>query len=211
MSTITVEMNEVIACPVGQAFERATDLDHYEDWMPRSGVFRSSRQTSAGPMAAGTTFIDRGRMGTFAGDVVEFAPPSRVVYRERLRWLGRPALEARIRYEFRAIAGRYSRPPRRRVRAARLLPDHAADGEDDRPRGAQADARRSQESTRGGAGPGPQDGGLSGEPPRRPRRRFASLMPFEHGHAPSWVERRHASDQGDRSCRRSTSSGSSWS
>ena len=105
MSTITVEMNEVIACPVGQAFVRATDLDHYEDWMPRSGVFRSSRQTSAGPMAAGTTFIDRGRMGTFAGDVVEFAPPSRVVYRERLRWLGRPVLEARIRYEFRATPG----------------------------------------------------------------------------------------------------------
>ena len=102
MSNVRVEMDEVVACSVAQAFAQATDLDHFEDWMPGRGVFKSSKQTSAGPVAIGTTFTDRGRMGTFDGDVVELAPPSKVVYRERLRWFGRPVLEARIVYEFRA-------------------------------------------------------------------------------------------------------------
>ena len=105
MSKIRVEMTEFVACPAWETFARATDLDHYEDWMPRRGVFKSSRQTSSGPMAVGTTFTDHGRMGTFAGEVVEFAPAVRVVYQERLRWFGRQALDGRISYEFRATPG----------------------------------------------------------------------------------------------------------
>jgi uncharacterized protein YndB with AHSA1/START domain len=101
MNKVRVEMDEVVVCSVPRAFARATDLDHFEDWMPRNGIFRSCRQTSAGPMAAGTIFTDRGRMGSFDGDVIEFQSPSRVVYRERLRWFGRQVMEARISYEFR--------------------------------------------------------------------------------------------------------------
>ena len=73
MSKIRVEMKEFVACPVWEAFARATDLDHFEEWMPRRGVFKSSRQTSPGPMAVGTPFTDHGRMGTFDGEVLEYA------------------------------------------------------------------------------------------------------------------------------------------
>jgi uncharacterized protein YndB with AHSA1/START domain len=105
MSKIRVEMKEFVACSVSEAFARATDLDHFEDWMPRRGVFKSSRQTSPGPMAVGTTFTDHGRMGTSDGEVLEYAPATRVVYRERLRWFGRQALDVRISYEFRSTPG----------------------------------------------------------------------------------------------------------
>ncbi len=102
MSGVRVEIDEIISCPVDKAFERATDLPHYEDWMPHNGIFKKSSQLSAGPMGEGTEFLDKGRMGTFHGDVAEFKKPSRVVFDERLRWFGAPAVEARPQYEFRA-------------------------------------------------------------------------------------------------------------
>jgi uncharacterized protein YndB with AHSA1/START domain len=90
----------VIECPVAQVFERTIDLSHYADWMPRSGVFKKSSQTSPGPLSLGATYLDQGRMGTFRGSVVEFQRPSRVVFEERLRWFGMPMIEARLQYEF---------------------------------------------------------------------------------------------------------------
>jgi len=103
MSGVRAEIDEIIDCTVEQAFERAIDLSHYSDWMPRNGVFKKSIQTSDGPVGLGTEFVDQGRMGTFRGDVVEFHRPSRVVFNETLRWFGRPVVEARLQYEFRAV------------------------------------------------------------------------------------------------------------
>ncbi len=100
MSAVRVEVDEVIERPVEQVFERAIDLSHYSDWMPRTGVFKRSSQTSNGPVGLGTTFIDQGRMGTFRGQIVEFERPSRVVFEETLRWFRSPVVEARLRYEF---------------------------------------------------------------------------------------------------------------
>jgi uncharacterized protein YndB with AHSA1/START domain len=103
MSSVRVEIDEIIECPVERAFERATDLSHYADWMPHGGVFKRSSQLSDGPVGPGTKYIDQGRLGRFRGGVAEFQKPSRVVFDERLRWFGARAIEARIEYEFRAV------------------------------------------------------------------------------------------------------------
>jgi hypothetical protein len=67
MSTVRVERDEVIACQPEQAFERATDLARYAEWMPRTGVFKSCSHISDDPVRLGTTYVDRGRMGAFQG------------------------------------------------------------------------------------------------------------------------------------------------
>ena len=100
MSRVRVEIDEVIARPIEQVFERATDLSQYADWMPHTGVFRKCSDVSEGPVRLGTTYVDQGRMGSFRGEISEFERPSRVVYKETLRWFGTPVVVGRIEYEF---------------------------------------------------------------------------------------------------------------
>ena len=100
MSGTRVEIDEVIARPIDQVFERATDLEQYAEWMPHTGVFRTCSDVSEGPVRLGTTYLDKGRMGSFRGEVSEFDRPSRVVYTETLRWFGAPVVVARIEYKF---------------------------------------------------------------------------------------------------------------
>jgi uncharacterized protein YndB with AHSA1/START domain len=96
---ISVELNMVIARPIGDVFGRLVEISEYSRWMPKLGVFIRSGQISEGPVGAGTTYYDKGRMGTFAGEIVEFNAPTRVAFKEKLRWLGVPVMEARPEYE----------------------------------------------------------------------------------------------------------------
>lgn len=105
MSMVKVERNERIEAPIGQVFDQATDLERFNEWMPKNGVFRSCELITSGPVGSGTAYVDRGLMGTFAGEVIEHERPSRVVYRERLRWLGRPVADVLITYQFRPAPG----------------------------------------------------------------------------------------------------------
>src|SRR4030095_10543639 len=56
--------------------------------MHRTGLFRRCDQTSDGPLGLGTTYFDATRMGTFRGEVTDYQPPSRIGFRETLRWFG---------------------------------------------------------------------------------------------------------------------------
>ena len=94
-----VELNTVVARPIEDVFGRLTDLPGYSRWMPKLGVFGRCDQTLEGPVGVGTTYYDRGRMGTFRGEIVEFRAPTRVAFRESLRWLGVKVMEARPAYE----------------------------------------------------------------------------------------------------------------
>lgn len=91
MSRVRVEIDEVIARSIEQVFERATDLSHYADWMPRTGVFRNCDHVSEGPVRLGTAYLDHSRMGSFRGEISEFERPSRVVFKQTLRWFGAPS------------------------------------------------------------------------------------------------------------------------
>jgi uncharacterized protein YndB with AHSA1/START domain len=96
---LRVELNTVIARPIDDVFGRLTEISEYSRWMPKLGMFIKSSQTSEGPVGVGTTYYDKGWMGTFVGEIVEFHAPTRVAFREKLRWLGVTVMEARPEYE----------------------------------------------------------------------------------------------------------------
>lgn len=102
-----VEVDTTIDRPVEDVFERLTRISEYPSWLPRSIVFTTCRQTSQGPVGRGTTYDDVTTLGTLRGEVCDVAAPSRVVFRETLRWLGRTVMDARMEYVLRpAAAGR---------------------------------------------------------------------------------------------------------
>lgn len=96
-----VEVDATIDRPVEDVFERLVRVSDYPRWLPPSLVFTSCRQTSEGPVGAGTTYEDVTKMGTLVGEVDDFAAPVRVAFRETLRWLGRAVFEARMMYSLR--------------------------------------------------------------------------------------------------------------
>ena len=96
---IKVELDTVIERPISDVFGQLTDLSDYSRWMRKLGIFVKSEQTSEGPVGVGTTYKDTGLMGTFRGEVVEFQAPTRVVFKQTVRWLGLPVMEARPGYE----------------------------------------------------------------------------------------------------------------
>lgn len=97
-TTVRYESRTTINRPIAEVFARLADLDHYGTWMHRTGLFRHCGQTSDGPLGKGTAYFDATRMGTFRGEVTDFQPPSRIAFRETLRWFGSDLSEARPEY-----------------------------------------------------------------------------------------------------------------
>ena len=97
-TTVRYEARTTVARPIADVFARLADLDGYRTWMRRTGLFRRSGQTSDGPLGEGTTYFDATRMGTFRGQITEYQPPSRIAFRETLRWFGSDMMEARPEY-----------------------------------------------------------------------------------------------------------------
>ena len=96
---VRVELDMSIARPIDDVFGRLTDLSDYSRWMPTLAVFIRSGQTSEGPVGVGTTYYDKGWMGTFRGEIAEFQAPTRIAFKEKLQWLGVTVMEARPEYE----------------------------------------------------------------------------------------------------------------
>jgi uncharacterized protein YndB with AHSA1/START domain len=101
-STVRYESRTTIDASIGDVFARLADLEGYRSWMRRTGLFRQSGQTSDGPLGEGTEYFDASRMGTFRGEVTDFRPPSRIAFRETLRWFGSDLMEARPEYSLEA-------------------------------------------------------------------------------------------------------------
>ena len=97
-SVVRFESRAVIQRPVSEVFERLADLPGYRGWMHRTGLFRGCSLTSEAPIRQGTTYVDSTRMGRFDGEVIEFVPPTRIAFRETLRWFGSPMSQARPEY-----------------------------------------------------------------------------------------------------------------
>jgi uncharacterized protein YndB with AHSA1/START domain len=97
-TTVRYEARTTIERSIGDVFARLADLDGYGTWMHRTGLFRRCGQTSDGPLGLGTTYFDATRMGTFRGEVTDYQPPSRIGFRETLRWFGSDMTEARAEY-----------------------------------------------------------------------------------------------------------------
>jgi uncharacterized protein YndB with AHSA1/START domain len=101
-SIVRFESTTVIRAPVDDVFERLADLPGYGRWMHRTGLFRRCGVTSEAPVRLGTTYADATRMGTFAGEVTEFVPPTRIAFLETLRWFGSPVTRARPEFSLEA-------------------------------------------------------------------------------------------------------------
>jgi uncharacterized protein YndB with AHSA1/START domain len=96
-STVRYESRTTIDRTIEEVFARLADLPAYSSWMHRTGLFRRCDQTSDGPVGKGTEYFDATRMGTYRGEVTDFEWPSRIGFRESLRWFG-AVMEARPAY-----------------------------------------------------------------------------------------------------------------
>ncbi len=81
MGDVELEIQRTVAAPIGEVFARLADIEGHNAWVPgRGSILRGTRQTSPGPVAAGTTYEDRTRMGTMPGEIAELDSPRRIVY-----------------------------------------------------------------------------------------------------------------------------------
>jgi len=105
-TTVRYETRTTVDRPISDVFARLVDLDGYRTWMRRTGLFRRAGKTSDGPVARGTAYFDATRMGTFHGEVTEYEPPTRIGFRETLRWFGTDLMQARPRFALEADGGK---------------------------------------------------------------------------------------------------------
>ena len=101
-TTVRYETHTTINRPINDVFALLADVDGYNTWMHRTGLFRRSGQTSDAPLRPGTAYFDATRMGTFHGEVTDYQPPTRIGFRETLRWFGHDLMEARPAYTLEA-------------------------------------------------------------------------------------------------------------
>ena len=81
MKPIEFELERTIAAPVESVFARIVDLDGWTMLMSGKGsMLRSTRQTSPGPVAVGTTYVDETSQGPTPGEVVELEEPRKVLF-----------------------------------------------------------------------------------------------------------------------------------
>lgn len=81
MGVIEFEMARVVHASIDDVFRRLADIEGHNAWMPRSGsILHRTEQTSPGPPAKGTTYLDRTRTGDMPGEIEEYEPPTLLVY-----------------------------------------------------------------------------------------------------------------------------------
>lgn len=81
MTDAELELTRTIRAPIEQVFARLADMEGHNQWMPKKGSMRRhTRQTSSGPAGLGTTYEDRTTVGLIPGEIVEFAPPRRILH-----------------------------------------------------------------------------------------------------------------------------------
>lgn len=96
--TIRVDIDRTIDAPIEDVFDRLVDLDAYDHWMSKDGLFRGTTKTSDGPISKGTEFRDSTRVGHLSGQVTEHEPPTRLAFRQTLSRRGSPIFESRPAY-----------------------------------------------------------------------------------------------------------------
>jgi uncharacterized protein YndB with AHSA1/START domain len=81
MRPIDFEIERTVRAPIEDVFARLIDIDGHNAWMAGTGsMLKQTRQTSPGPPAVGTTFVDETSQGTMPGDIVELEGPHTIVF-----------------------------------------------------------------------------------------------------------------------------------
>lgn len=95
---IRIELDTIIEAPIEEVFDCLTDLQGYNDWMPKSSLLIESTKSSDGPAGPGTKFSDRVKLGKAIGEITEFKRPTKVNFRQSVYFLGIKALDSRPAY-----------------------------------------------------------------------------------------------------------------
>jgi uncharacterized protein YndB with AHSA1/START domain len=74
----TIDIN----APSQKVFDVITDLQSYAQWLPDSTAFKGTTEVSESPVKLGTTYIEASPSGIRNGKVIEFSPPSKVVFHQ---------------------------------------------------------------------------------------------------------------------------------
>lgn len=96
---IKVYIEEKINRQKDQVFQYLTDLKGYNEWLPKKGFFRGTKQISTGMPKKGTEFFDYTIFGRFKGEITEFEPPVKIAFSQRLKIFGVLLMESRPEYE----------------------------------------------------------------------------------------------------------------
>lgn len=81
MGVVEFELTRLVPAGIEDVFARLADINGHNDWMPKTGtMLRSTRQTTPGAPALGTTFLDETTFGPTPGEIAEFRPPHTLVY-----------------------------------------------------------------------------------------------------------------------------------
>jgi len=81
MRPIEFEIERTVRAPIEDVFARLIDIDGHNAWMAgTASMLKQTRQTSPGPPAVGTTFVDETSQGSMPGEIVELEAPHTIVY-----------------------------------------------------------------------------------------------------------------------------------
>ena len=81
MRPIEFELERTIRAPIEDVFARLVDIEGHNDWMAGTrSMLRHTRQTSSGPPAVGTTFVDETSQGPMPGEIAELDAPHTIVF-----------------------------------------------------------------------------------------------------------------------------------
>ncbi|MFC7485444.1 hypothetical protein ACOCJ7_02870 [Knoellia sp. CPCC 206453] len=81
MGVIEFELERIVHAPIDDVFTRLADIEGHNKWMPgRGSIFKHTEQTSPGPPAKGTTYLDQTSVGPTPGEISEFERPTTLVY-----------------------------------------------------------------------------------------------------------------------------------
>lgn len=74
-----------INAPATKIFNVVVDLQAYSDWLPTSTSFPGITSISSSPTKLGTTYIESTPFGIRHGKVIEFSPPSKVLFHQPMQ------------------------------------------------------------------------------------------------------------------------------
>ncbi len=104
------ELEATVRAAPETVFATLADLGGYGDWLPPSGEYHGTTEVTPGSVAAGTSYVEHSPTGTRRGEITEYAPVTRLAFRQTMALA--PAVLGEI-----DIAIRY-----------RLRPDHGGTG-----------------------------------------------------------------------------------
>ncbi|MFN8451443.1 MAG: SRPBCC family protein [Anaerolineae bacterium] len=113
-----IHLSVDIERPPEAVFDLLADIAHYHRWLPPSKTYSETVEISDSPIKQGTTYVDRNSTNVLYGEVIEYQPPTRIVFHQASE---KPGLDVTIRYVLTPTASGTHLERTTTIRTARLL------------------------------------------------------------------------------------------